>query len=119
MIDLPQPIVDDLFDMAHNSYDMSVCHLHDHIHSIGFTVTECVREGVLIRLYFKSGCHTGEFFGVLTINRLERSFSVEASGSCGFFLPVNGSWADICKYLIDLMRILRADDGTYRQGTLE
>lgn len=102
MKELPTPVTEDLFDITCPHPEMALAHIADQIESFDFTVGESIHKGVLITLPFTNKT----IKGAVTINRLERIFSIEArtTGDGSMFLPVTGSWPDVRTYLANLQR---------------
>lgn len=109
--ELPTPVVEDLFnadlvDPPYDKLEMALSYITEQIESFGFVVNESGSRGVITTIRYG---HSDKVQGTLTINRLERDFSIEAqvAESCGggLFLPVTGSWADIRTYLANLQRV--------------
>lgn len=98
-MDLPRPVINDLFSLDCRDIEMATGYLADAIERHGFTVSDSILTGVLITIPFNNASVTG----TVIVNRLERSFSIEAITRTGeVFLPVNGHWRDINIYLVNL-----------------
>jgi len=99
--ELPVPVTDDLFNLECLDVEMAASHLADEIERYGFATGETTQKGVMVMVGFSNKTMTG----TLTVNRLERVFSIEARGvTGGVFLPIGGCWRDVCRYLANLQR---------------
>lgn len=107
--DLPVIITTDLFNLDCPA-DIAIDYLSDIFEQIGLLVTETAIRGLLIIINLKISNDT---MAIVTINRLERTFSVEAGtqstiSSMALFLPITGTWCDICGYLVKLRQSVSA-----------
>jgi hypothetical protein len=96
---LPQPIYDDLFNVSCGNPDVAIQYLADVIDNHGFILDEHRIDKVLVlcHLLGPNGINS-----IITINRLERNFNISANHNGDVFLPVTGSWSDVCDYLTKL-----------------
>ncbi len=114
---LPLPVIEDLFqsdliDPSPDKLEMAISYIAEQIESFGFSTNDVKSQGVITTLKFT---HIDYLNGTLTVNRLERNFSIEAQVTetgGGVFLPVTGSWADIRTYLANLQRVTQLPQRT-------
>jgi len=113
--ELPEPVIEDLFrvdlvDPSPDKLEMAISYIAEQIESFGFTANDVISKGVITTVKFATphSVYVNSIKGILTINRLERNFSIEAQvteSDGGLFLPVTGSWVDIRTYLANLQRV--------------
>jgi hypothetical protein len=119
IVPIPEAVAADLFGRCCRP-DIAADFLADSIDGFGFLSesVETSSNSITIHFHYR---RPDLLCGVMTVDRTnhvpdDRRFRVEAGGQPGVFLPLAGSWPDVCKYLTQLQGTL---NGPRRTRTLE